>query len=115
MPCPTVFGEEASATVNPNGRQSLNLMNYTGLVIPGYDNRQASPIAIGVGADGNPSVSSTNPNGIADGVVIVLSPAMDSQSGKPLRKSLSSMDGQAHDKASEHARSDDPGKQGQGS
>ncbi|MCB1187128.1 hypothetical protein KDL29_08180 [bacterium] len=98
-----VLGEEVTATVNPNGRQSLNLLNYTGLVIPGYDNRQASPIAVGIAGDGNLSFSTTNPNGIADGVVMVLSPAMDSQNGSAVRKSLTSMDERTHGKETEHA------------
>lgn len=72
-----VLGAEQSLQAPEDDRIHLDLMNHTGLTVPGYSLRQASPISFTADPEGVAYGRPGNPNGIADGVVIMLSAGSD--------------------------------------
>jgi hypothetical protein len=68
-----VLGEEQTVTVAGNPDRPLQYWNYTGLEVPGFEQRQASPFGDNTAA-GNDDAPFRfgNPNGIADQVIMVL-------------------------------------------
>lgn len=68
-----VLGEEQTVTVAGDPDRPLKYWNYTGLEVPGFDHRQASPFGDNSTArDMDAPFKFGNPNGIRDQVIMVL-------------------------------------------
>ncbi|MCB1220404.1 MAG: hypothetical protein H7A35_16040 [Planctomycetales bacterium] len=67
-----VLGPEQQLRPESGAQSQLRLLNYTGLSIPGFSGRQASPFSFGGTDAEQPLVSFGNPNGITDGLIMVL-------------------------------------------